>query len=399
VNAIAIVNYGAKNDYARMLAERVGDLVVFSHHDLNGIDDFGYYEYVPDCEFIPYAELSILQRAEQVEFSHVITDNEYDLERTARIRARLGLVGQSEASATSFRDKLVMKQVAARTVRVPRFQGLTHIGDLVGFIAEVGYPVVVKPRKQGGSRDISILREPSELERFSRRHWREDLMVEEFVDGIVLHVDAVLTESYRFVSSSRYLRTPLGVLSGVNNGSLQFHPSEPIAKQLETFFDEVLSAFELPPVSAYHLEVFQTPSGDLLLCEIASRAGGGRIPMITRATYDLDLLTTWLRLSCDLPVPPAPTASPDKVHGAVAIVPPGRPVRPPSRPPHEWVTDYQVNEQLAPHAAAQNSTSNLCYAVVSGADSVELEERLLEVERWLQAELTRAESPNEAVGE
>ncbi|MGI8667037.1 MAG: ATP-grasp domain-containing protein [Jatrophihabitans sp.] len=393
---IAVINYGAKNDYARMLPERAGDLVVFSHYDIEATDGFAYYEHVPDCEFVPYAELSIMQRAEQVEFSHVITDNEYDLERTARIRARLGLGGQTEASATSFRDKLVMKQVAGRTVRVPRFRGLDHIGDLVAFVAEVGYPVVVKPRKQGGSRDITVLRDGAELERFSRRHWREDLMVEEFVEGSMLHVDAVLGDNYRFVSASRYLRTPLGVLSGVNNGSLQFHPSEPIAKELEAFLDDVLSAFEVPRVSAYHLEVFQTRSGELLLCEIASRVGGARIPAITRASYGLDLLTTWLRLSCDLPVPPVPAAAPVQVHGAVAIVPPGRAVRPPARPPFDWVTDYQVNEQLAADATAQNSTSNLCYAVVSGADSAELEHRLHQVEQWLQDELERPESPHEA---
>ncbi|HEY0168544.1 MAG TPA: hypothetical protein VGB75_15985 [Jatrophihabitans sp.] len=387
MSAIAIINYGAKNDYARMLPERASDLVVFSHHDLKSTEEFAYYEYVPDCELVPYAELSILERATATDFSHVITDNEYDLERAARIRARLGLSGQSEASAASFRDKVLMKQVASKTVRVPRFRGLNHIGDLMEFIGEVGYPVVVKPRKQGGSRDITVLRSSSELERFSRLRWREDLMVEEFVPGPILHVDAVLAEDYRLISSSRYLRTPLGVLGGINNGSLQFHPDEPTAKELEVFFDQVLSAFELPPVSAYHLEVFQPRPGELLLCEIASRAGGARIPMITRATYDVDLVSTWLRLSCGLPVRPAPTTAPDQVHGAVAMVPPGRAVRPPSRPPFDWVTDYQVNEQLSAGATAQNSTSHLCYAVVRGADSVELERRLLQVERWLQDEI------------
>lgn len=399
MSAIAVVNYGAQNDYVRMLPERAADLIVFSHNDLKHTEGLGSYEHVPDCEFVPYAELAIRQRANQTTFSHVLTDNEYDLERVARIRSQLGLPGQSEKSAASFRDKLLMKKVASKTVAVPRFAGLDNFGDLLSFIEAHGYPVVVKPRKQGGSRDISVLHDHAELTAFSRRHWRDDLMVEQFVDGPVLHVDAVLADGYRFVATSRYLRTPLGVLAGVNNGSLQLHPSEQTAKDLEAFFDEVLGAFELPPVAAYHLEVFQTATDEFVLCEIASRVGGARIPAITRATYDLDLLTTWLRLSCGLSVSPAPLEPPDLVHGAVAIVPPGRAVHPPARPPFEWVTDYQVNQQLQAGALAQNSTSHVCYAIVCGADSTELEQRLLEVERWLETAIASDAGTGPAAGE
>ncbi|MFD6187572.1 acetyl-CoA carboxylase biotin carboxylase subunit family protein [Streptomyces goshikiensis] len=384
---VAIVNYGAQHDYAAMLHELADGVHVFSHNPLARHEGLASYEHVVDCEFVPYAELRIRQLAEAEPFAYVITDNEYDLERVARIREDLGVPGQSSVSATSFRDKVVMKDTASRTVRTPRYARLRTIVDLTDFIGANGYPVVVKPVSQGGSRDITVLRDEDELIAFSRRHWREDLMAEEFIDGEIYHVDAILAPGYRFVASSRYLRDCLGVISGQNNGSLQLHPGDKLARRLEEFLDRVLDAFDTPEVGAYHLEVFRTRDDEFVLCEIASRVGGSRIPALTRLTYGLDLHATWLRLSCGLPVEPAPTAVPAEVRGSIAIVPQGRPVRAPQSLPFEWVDQYQVNEQLALGAVPQNSTSHLCFALVRGASTAEVESRLLEAEAWILGNL------------
>ncbi|MHB9864511.1 ATP-grasp domain-containing protein [Streptomyces sp. YIM S03343] len=384
---VAVINYSPQSDYAAMLPELADTLHVFSHHELAGTADFAHYAYVPDCEFVPYAELRIRQLAESRTFTHLITDNEYDLERAARIREDLKIPGQSAASALSFRDKAVMKQVAGRTVRTAGFARLETIVDLTDFIAAHAYPVVVKPVKQGGSRDISVLRGEEDLLEFSRRHWREDLMVEEFVEGPMYHVDAVLAPGYRFVASSRYVRSCLGVFSGRNNGSIQLHPEDQFARRLEDFLDRVLDAFDTPEVSAYHLEVFHTPDDELVLCEIASRVGGDRIPALTRLTYGVDLHASWLRQSCGLPVEAPPATAPVQVHGSLSILPQGRPVRAPQRPPFEWVRHYEVNDKLAPGATTQNSTSFLCFVIVGGSGLEEVEQRLLEAERWLMAHL------------
>ncbi|MFI9235167.1 ATP-grasp domain-containing protein [Streptomyces cinnamoneus] len=384
---VAVINYGPKLDYPAMFPDAAGDLQVFSHHELRNTEGLGRYEYVKDCEAVPYPELMIRRLAREKPFTHIITDNEYDLERCARMREDLGIPGQSSASALSFRDKVVMKEVASRTVATARFARLEAFTDLTDFIGECDYPVVVKPVKQGGSRDIVVLRGEDDLLAFSRRLWREDLMVEEFIEGQMYHVDAVLADGYRFVASSRYLRSCLGVFSGHNNGSLQLRPEEKFARRLEEFFDRVLEAFDTPPASAYHLEVFHTPEDELVLCEIASRVGGDRIPALTRATYGVDLHTAVLRQSCGLPVDPPPAEPPAEVHGSVSILPQGRPVRAPGRPPFDWVHHYEVNEQLAPDAVTLYSASHLCFVIVRGADSAQVEERLYEAEAWLMENL------------
>lgn len=381
---IAVINYSPHLDYPAMFPEVAGRLQVFSHHELKNTEGLGRYEYVENCESVPYVELMIRRAAAEKPLSHIITDNEYDLERAARIREDLGIPGQSSTSAESFRDKVAMKEVASRAVPTPRFTRLETIMDLTGITAEWGYPVVVKPVKQGGSRDISVLRDENDLVGFSRRPWRDDLMVEEFVEGHMYHVDAVLAPGYRLVACSRYLRSCLGVFSGQNNGSLQLHPRDELAVRLEAFLDRLLDAFDTPEVSAYHLEVFLTPEDDLVLCEIASRVGGDRIPALTRATYGVDLHTAVLRQSCGLPVDPPPASPPSAVHGSVSILPQGRPVRAPAEPPpFDWVQEYVVNEQLELGAVTKHSASHLCFVIVRGADTAEVEQRLLQAEAWL----------------
>jgi hypothetical protein len=91
-----------------------------------------------------------------------------------------------------------------------------------------------------------------------------------------------------------------------------------------------------------------------------------------------------------LPVDPPPTAPPTAVHGSISILPQGRPVRAPQQPPFEWVRHYEVNDRLAPGAVAQNSTSFLCFVIVSGRDLAEVEQRLLKAETWLMKHLEEA---------
>ncbi|WP_406011844.1 hypothetical protein OG520_01325 [Streptomyces sp. NBC_00984] len=384
---IAVINYGPTLDYPAMFPECADRLHVFSHHDLEHTEGLAHYEYVPECESVPYAELMIRRLARERPFTHVLTNNEYDLERTARIREDLGLSGQSTASALSFRDKAVMKETASRTVPVPNFVRLGTFTDLTDFVERYGYPVVVKPVKQGGSRDITVLRGEDDLLGFSRLPWREDLMAEEFVEGPMYHIDAVLSDAYRFVASSRYLRSCLGVFSGQNNGSVQLRPDSPFARRLESYLDQVLAAFETPPASAFHLEVFHTPDDQLVLCEIASRVGGDRIPALTRATYGVDLHAAVLRLSCGLPVASPPQDPPAQVHGSVSVLPQGRPVRAPGRPPFPWVRHYEVNEKLAPGETTLHSAHHLCFAIVCGDGPEQVEERLLATENWLMENL------------
>ncbi len=62
-------------------------------------------------------------------------------------------------------------------------------------------------------------------------------------------------------------------------------------------------------------------------------------------------------------------------------------MRLPGRPPFPWVREYEVNDRIAPDAVTLHSASHLCFVVVRGADTAEVERRLFAVEEWLMSQL------------
>ncbi|MEE1928092.1 hypothetical protein V1J52_07765 [Streptomyces sp. TRM 70351] len=384
-----VLNGGASTDYAEMLPELAADMVVFTEQPLPSPERYAHYEQVPDCAAVPYAELTALRMASDpvapVTFDRVLAGHEFDLERAGRLRDRLDIPGQSESSARVFRDKALMKDYAGHAVPVPAHARLATFGDLLDFVAERDYPVVVKPVGQGGSRDVTVLRDEAQLTAFSRLPWRDDLMAEEFVHGDVYHVDAVLAPGFRFVSAGRYYTGCLEVLSGANNGSALLHPREPMARRLAAFLDTLLTVLPAPEVGAYHLEVFHTPDDRLVLCEIASRVGGSRIPQLIRRTWGADPQETWFRLETGLPLRAEPVTVPRAVHGDIALTPRAGRVRAvPTAPPYPWVRDHHT--LLRPGERSDgplDSAAGLCWTIVAGADSDQLMERLHHCESWL----------------
>ncbi|MGD9485237.1 hypothetical protein WDH52_18635 [Streptomyces sp. TRM70308] len=388
-----VLNGGASTDYAEMLPELAADMVVFTEAPLPGPERYAYYEEVAGCSRVPYPELAVLRMASDpvspVRFSQVLAADEFDLQRAGRLRERLDLPGQSEASARVFRDKALMKDYAVHGVPVPAYARLHTFCDLLEFVAQRHYPVVVKPVGQGGARDVTVLRDEGDLAVFARRPWREDLIAEEFVHGEVYHVDAVLAPGFRFVSAGRYYTGCLEVLSGANNGSVLLHPREPMAARLTRFLDTLLTVLPAPEVGAYHLEVFHTTDDRLVLCEVACRVGGSRIPQLIRRTWGVDPQETWFRLAAGLPLRAAPLPAPRAVHGDIAMTPrPGHVVAVPEAPPYDWVREHRT--VLAPGELSEgplHSAASVCWTVVAGADSPELMDRLHTCEGWLAEHL------------
>jgi ATP-grasp domain len=383
--ATLVLNYGKTNDFASMLPELAGEMVVFTQNALPDPGRYAHYEEVPRCEEVPYAELRAYEFARHMSFDRVLTCNEFDLERAGRLRERFGLSGQSAESARAFRDKVLMKELANRAVAVPPFARLESIADLLELIEKNGYPIVIKPVDQGGSRDISVLRSYDDLVDFSRQLWRTDLMAEGFVDGDIYHVDAIIAPEFQFVSSGIYYNAPLNVIEGNNLGCVQLHPAEPMAARLRDFLETLLRSLPCPDIAIYHLEVFHTPDDRLLLCEIAARPGGGRIPILLRHTYGIDIKETWFRLLCGLELRALPERTPEFVHTDIAITPrDGTLTALPGRPPFPWVVDHVVSASVGqPAGPIKSCATNICYSIVQGSTSGQLMDRMLTCESWL----------------
>ncbi|MFI2372385.1 ATP-grasp domain-containing protein [Streptomyces sp. NPDC018833] len=223
----------------------------------------------------------------------------------AQLRTLLGRGGASAAMQAAVRDKRMMKHlVAAAGVPVAEWASLP-VGATFAEgdgLPDVGFPAVVKPafgfgtmstaRVENAAEIAAVLRDLPKPERLSSGH----LIVERFVHGRELHIDALwwagkplfLTVSAYYVPRLDHVAT-----AGDEHGAPRTRDGSYILPredhpelyerllQMHTTVNEALGI----ETAVTHLEVFETPTGELVFSEIATRIGGGWIP---------DMLTTHL---------------------------------------------------------------------------------------------------------
>ncbi|HET8815239.1 MAG TPA: hypothetical protein VFM51_09835 [Solirubrobacterales bacterium] len=237
-------------------------------------------------------------------FDRVIGLGEVDIVPAARIRERLDLMGQREDSAWVYRDKLTMRREAAsKGLPVPAFAAADAVDDVVDFIETHGAPVMVKPRMGVGALDIRRVDDPAEAAELSFLDEPDTYLVESFVDGPTFHVDALFLDGEIMVAvPCAYIGA--GCIShwtDGGNGSYTLSPESPLAERLVAATARIARSFPGPPDLAIHAEFFLYED-EILLCEVASRGGGGTIPLTLRRRLGADIRQLWARAQCNLPI-------------------------------------------------------------------------------------------------
>ncbi|MGW2397553.1 ATP-grasp domain-containing protein [Kitasatospora sp. NPDC001664] len=274
----------------------------------------GLAEHFPLHRLVPdYHGWSTEQYAEEAARAFgaelIASTSESDVLRAARLRERLGLPGQGVASATAYRDKLVMKRLAAGAgIAVPAHAPVDSPQDLWAFVEHHGLPAVVKPRLGAGAEGVAILREAADVTAFLARERESEVpylpgqwMAESFVAGEFFHVDGIMRDG-------RVVHAWPGQYSGglaerirdqLHVGSVLLGPEDERTAVLLAAADAVVSALPAAPLPlAFHLELWIDASGTPVLCEIASRAGGALIAEAYETAFGVQLAREGLRAQC-----------------------------------------------------------------------------------------------------
>ncbi|WP_329617390.1 hypothetical protein OG244_34280 [Streptomyces brevispora] len=264
----------------------------------------------------------------------VASTSESDVLRAARLRGRLGLPGQDTASAKAYRDKVVMKRLArAAGITVPAFAPVDSTTDLLDFIAAEGFPVVAKPRLGAGAEGVAILRDPDDVTAFLSRERTSDIpylpgqwMVEGYATGEFFHVDGIMRDG-RVVHAwpSQYSG---GLAERIHDelhiGSVLLAPDDPRTTVMRKMGEDVIAALPAAPHPlAFHLEAWISPDGVPVLCEIASRAGGGLIAEAYERAFGVQLAREGLRAQCGAPLALTEQPAAPAVAVGWALLPPG----------------------------------------------------------------------------
>lgn len=317
----------------------------------------------------------------------IVVFEEGDILHAARLRDRFEIPGQTYASALAFRNKVVMKEVAQRGgIPVSPFQALEAPLDAMVFAKHHGYPVVIKPMAGMSSTDTFILPDEQSLRTWLSNHSVDNMMVEQFVDGAVYHVDGIYDHGqFPFMVTSQYINTCLAYRTGKGTGHIVMNPSDFLAQRLMKFTTDLLAVMPTPAVTAFHTEIFVTPNGSLLLCEVASRAPAARVPELFQQAFGFNIHRALAQLQCGLPVEWPRWDASDTLVGCY-YVPPGHGYiqEVPLSIPVEGVIRY-VNKARSDvrYAGPQKSLDNIGIIFAEGADIAQVTARINEGIRYL----------------
>jgi formate-dependent phosphoribosylglycinamide formyltransferase (GAR transformylase) len=221
-------------------------------------------------------------------------------ETIAAVREALGLPGLGLAAATRFRDKGVMKQ-ALREAGLPcaRYARLRSKADALRFIAEVGYPIVVKPPDGAGCRGTYQVTDEASLEvalRDTRPGPQREVLAEEFVTGEEYSFDTiVINGEVRFHNILRYLPGPLDV---TRNDWVQWctlAPRDISGPEFDNIRKVGVAAVETLGLRTgmTHMEWFRRPDGSAVVNEVGARPPGAQFTSIMGYAYDRSLYHAW----------------------------------------------------------------------------------------------------------
>jgi hypothetical protein len=236
----------------------------------------------------------------------------------AEVRDALDIEGLRTQAAHNFRDKDQMKTVLrAAGVPVARSTLATTRPALEAFVADVGYPVIVKPRAGLGTRATYRVTERAELDAIPAPSPAAPLQVEEFV-GAREHTCETVTIRGKPIwrSGTRYFPSPLEVLETpwIQYAVLlpredddptwtKFHPIN-TAALAALFGDDATTT--AAGTALTHMEWFMRDDGTSLVNEVGVRPPGVHIMPMMGLTHDTDMFADWARLMAFEELTPKP---------------------------------------------------------------------------------------------
>ncbi|MCA9660656.1 MAG: ATP-grasp domain-containing protein [Myxococcales bacterium] len=218
-------------------------------------------------------------------------------------RDRCGIPGMGEAVARNFREKNRMKATLRDAgLPVARQALLTSLAEAERFVAEVGYPIVLKPPAGVGSRGtlratnaeelraglVSLLVTPS-----------NPVQAEEFIQGsehtfetVSIGGDAVWS------SSSYYLPRPLEVLENPWIQYCVLLPRERMESHAAEFRPINAAALRALGVDTAlsHMEWFIRPDGSPVISEVGARPPGVHLMPMMGYCHGVDMWAKWANL-------------------------------------------------------------------------------------------------------
>ncbi|HIR66751.1 MAG TPA: ATP-grasp domain-containing protein [Candidatus Coproplasma avicola] len=280
-----------------------------------GIGDCEYYNLLPQLKqsLTEYYKVSNLSNYEEVfravafftfrygKIDWLESNNEYWLERDAHLRTEFNInTGFRDGDMKKVKLKSEMKRYYNMAgIKTARYCLVTSEEECKRFIAEVGYPVIVKPDNGVGASDTHRLCSDGDLEHFFNTKLPVSYIMEEYIDATVNSYDAIVNSRGEPIFETG--NVTLGSLMDVVNtgdSSMFYIVNRP--------FDDVrdagrraLKAFGVKS-RFVHFEFFRLnrdqhigKKGEVVALEVNMRPSGGISPDMMNYANSTDVYKIW----------------------------------------------------------------------------------------------------------
>lgn len=198
--------------------------------------------------------------------------DEQNVLAAAQLRDHFGIKGAKLADVLPYRDKVLMKsKLVEAGIRVPRFGRYPKSFEEI--VADVGLPFILKPLDAAAAEGVFCIASfddfaalPADLGRAYE--------YEEFIEGTMYSVNIVTRDGRNvFGGVTEYLVNSFDVQAGRVNADINLIDSDPQVARMVSFASRCLDALGRLD-GASHLELFRTPSDELIFLEVAARFKG-----------------------------------------------------------------------------------------------------------------------------
>jgi hypothetical protein len=347
------------------------------------------------------AEQAAAMLAWRYPVTRVVSSNEFDLIRAARLRERLGLPGQSVAGALAYRDKLIMRRAAvAAGISCPRFADLTGPDAAWKFADRNGYPVVLKPRRGAGTEGITVVWSRQQLGPAVAAALAAPggALIEEHVDAPMCHVDG-LAAGHEVIHCwpSRYSSGGLEAVQRLlPRTGVMLDRDDPHRPLLQDFAARIIKGFGGGGSFAFHIELWVRPGDVPVLCEATSR--GAVVPVVAayEHAFGVNLFQESFLAQAGLPLNlTAQPAAPRRYAGwACFLTGQGTFTAPPAPPLPVVSWEPQIRDGAVCQRARLISDTAV-HALVDGAGARQAASRQQALAAWWQASHPWGQPPPE----
>jgi hypothetical protein len=223
------------------------------------------------------------------------SQNEYWLDLEAKLRVDFNIFGQRPEDLYINQSKLGMKKIFDGA-GVPCADAILVANPdiLNDFVAQYGYPLIIKPDKGMGAANTYKINNESELSEVLK-DLPPGYIAEPFVEGKIVTFDGLVDKSgdIMFYSSFELSDNVLDILT--NKKDMYYFYTRDIPEQLVKYGRRIVKGFNLKE-RFFHCEFFRRHDGQHMALEINVRPPGGFSIDMQNFSCDIDLYKIWAQL-------------------------------------------------------------------------------------------------------